>query len=548
MHPHRFHTRCVLSCIALLLLASNPVAAQRVDGAARTKPDPAAATLDSLIARAMALSPRLRASEARSAAAQARIKPAGLRPDPMVMAGVQNMPIANPGFDDDMTMKMVGVTQTIPLWGKLGFARDAARRDAEVANAQTAAVALEIRRDVRTAYYELAYVDRALEIVASNRLVLIDLIAASEIRFATGFTPSAGDPASGTAAGAAGSVSSGAPARGLTAVPAGNAPRSTGSSMGGMGSASNAASSAGGSAPLSSANAAPASSMGGAAGGMSAGGAAMPSGIGAVLRARLDAVRLAEQASMLREQRREVLARLNSLIDRPADAEVAVIGLPQAVVSAAVAATARDVRFESAILGSRASGSPLPSVDSLQRLAIHASPALASRTSMVAAQSARAELTLRERRPDIEASIEYGQRSGGRPDMVTATVSIPLFLHRAARQDQYATESRAILSALEADRADATNQLTAEVVRLHAAAERIRTQLALYQSAVLPQTQLSVDAARFAFETGSGTLTSVLDAQADVFNSQIAYHRALADFARTIAELEQVVGVEVIHD
>src|ERR1051326_2256284 len=45
--------------------------------------------LDSLIARAIAVNPRITAARRRVDAARARVGPAGARPDPMLMAGIQ---------------------------------------------------------------------------------------------------------------------------------------------------------------------------------------------------------------------------------------------------------------------------------------------------------------------------------------------------------------------------------------------------------------------------------------------------------------------------
>ena len=56
--------------------------------------------LDSLIALARATNPSIRSAAARREAALARVFPAGLRPDPMLMVGVQNMPVRDPGFTD----------------------------------------------------------------------------------------------------------------------------------------------------------------------------------------------------------------------------------------------------------------------------------------------------------------------------------------------------------------------------------------------------------------------------------------------------------------
>src|SRR5256885_1269367 len=52
-----------------------------------------ALNLDSLVARALSTSPRLRAANARVDAARARVRPASTPPDPMLMAGIINQPL-----------------------------------------------------------------------------------------------------------------------------------------------------------------------------------------------------------------------------------------------------------------------------------------------------------------------------------------------------------------------------------------------------------------------------------------------------------------------
>jgi outer membrane protein TolC len=431
-----------------------------------------AQSLDSLVARAIAASPTVRAAEARIASAQARVGPAGIRPDPMLMAGIQNMPAFSPGFGDEMTMKMVGVSQMIPLGGKLRVARSVAEAEVTVATETRRAALLDVERNVRLAAFDIGYVDRALTVVERNRVTLGDIISAAEIRFGTG-----------TASGGGGGMGSG-----------------------------------------------PASS-----------------GLADILRARAEAAKLGEQAAMLHEQRRAAIAAINAMLGRPSADSVSGAGIPASLERVAVAPDASAVRFESAVLGSRAAGSPLLSVDSLQKLARANSAEIRVPAAMIAVQALRAELATRERRPDIEASVQYGQRDG-MPDMLTATVSIPLQLRRKDRQDQMVTAERSELAAIEADRAAAINRVNAEIARLHAMAERARTQLALYKTAMIPQAQLGVEAATVAFRSGTESLRAVLDAQTMVFNSEIAYHLALLDFARAIAELQQVVGTEVLHD
>jgi Outer membrane protein len=142
--------------------------------------------LDSLVAVALEANPSIKAAAARADAARARVAPVGARPDPVLMAGIQNFPVSEPGFSDFMTMKMIGITQTFPFPGKLSLRTRAASGEVTAAEAALQAARLDVTTRVNEAYYELAFADRALAIVRRNQSVLANLIAVSEARYTTG--------------------------------------------------------------------------------------------------------------------------------------------------------------------------------------------------------------------------------------------------------------------------------------------------------------------------------------------------------------------------
>ena len=423
-----------------------PILAQRSDSA----------DVESLTTLALGTSPTLRAARARVEAARSRVSPAGLRADPMLMIGVQNLPISDPGFTDEMTMKMVGVGQTIPYPGKLALSRRVAERELAVAEAAAEGFSRGIVRDVRDAYYELAFLDRALDIAERNRDVLTSLNAVTEARYGAGTT-----------------------------------------------------------------------------------------GQQDVLKARVEAARLAETAVDLTERRRGTLARLNALLDRPSDSPIEGPVVPGRIARAAIVDSTADVRFTSAALGARASDSPLPAIEELQSLALRESPALREADATIAAQQARSALAQLGSMPDFDISVQYGQRSGY-ADMVSATVAIPLPLQKRRSQDAQVTEVRAELSALEADRHARRNEVLAEVARLHSELERDRAQLALYVRSIIPQGRASLTSATSSYQVGRTELLTLLDHQATLFSYEMQYFRLLSDFASTLAELEQVIGKEVL--
>jgi len=266
-----------------------------------------------------------------------------------------------------------------------------------------------------------------------------------------------------------------------------------------------------------------------------------------VLTARVEATRVTESASALLEQRHAVLAQLNGALDRPSDTPVKRPRIPAHLERVAVAADPMQVRFAAATLGARATGSPLPSLDVLQGMALAGSPRLREQAALIAAQSARVALARWASRPDVDLSLQYGQRQG-RPDMITAQIALPLPLQRAKRQDAQQAESAAELTALEAEQQAQRNAIRAEVARLDAEIARSRTQLALYTKAVLPQAQAALAASLASYRTGRTALTAVLDARSAVFAYEMTYARAMADFAKGIAALEQVTGSSLLAE
>ena len=416
----------------------------------------AASAVDSLVTLALTTSPAIRAANARVDAAQARIAPAGARPDPTLMAGIQNFPISEPGFRDFMTMKMVGVSQTFPYPGKLSRQTTVAEDELAAATAAADIARRTVGREVRSAYYDLAFSSRALEIVTRTQGIVAGMIPVIEAHYAAGSATQAD-----------------------------------------------------------------------------------------VLRIRIEAARLADDGAMVVEEQRAMLARVNSLLDRSLATPVGDATIPAKISRAAVADTARQISFASSALGARVAGSPVMALDSIESIARRNSPALRQRDAMIAAQTARAELARRGSRPDIDVSLQYGQRNS-LSDMVTAVVSIPIPLQRRRKQDAEVAGADAEVRAMQSDRAAAANQLGSEIARLHGALERDRTQLALYVKAVLPQARAALASATSGYQTGRVDFTRLIDAQATLFSYETQYYRALTDFAKTLAELEEQAGIEVL--
>jgi cobalt-zinc-cadmium efflux system outer membrane protein len=403
-------------------------------------------SLDSLIATSLSDHPAIRAAAGRVEAARARVRPAGALPDPMLMAGIENLPLGRettaaghgaPPPEDDMpdmmTMKMVGVSQMVPFPGKLNARRRAAEQRVNGVQARLDEVRNRVVRDIRHSYFELAYIERALEITRAAHAANLNIERAAQARYAAG----------------------------------------TGEQR-------------------------------------------------AVLDARVATAEFAQQAIALEEQLRAQRALLAAALGDTTERAIGPITIPQRMVPES-----------------------LRPVATLQELAVRNNPMLRVRRSEIAALTYEVDIARKEYLPDFDLSVRYGQRNG-RPDMISASVAIPIPIQKGRKQDQLVRAGEADLTAAQAELVDATNRVRADVAQLHADLERIRAQLALFSKSIIPHAQAAIASATASLETGRIELFSVLERQNTLREYQIAFERLLADFAQKTAQLESIVGAEVL--
>lgn len=156
--------------------------------AASGKVIPAALELEQLIAEAQTNNPEIKASEERWQMTVSRAAQAGRLEDPMLMLKIQNGLIRDPfNFTlDPTTAKVIGLSQTVPVFGKRGLQRAGAERDAEAERWRIEERRIELRRMVQEAWFRIAVVDRSLEILEKNVTALDDLLRFSETMYGVG--------------------------------------------------------------------------------------------------------------------------------------------------------------------------------------------------------------------------------------------------------------------------------------------------------------------------------------------------------------------------
>lgn len=154
--------------------------------AASASPD-AGLSLRSLVDEALRNSPELRGAVKETEAADQRVRPAGALEDPMLEAGLLNVPIQPFSLNrEDMTMKMLGLSQKLPYPGKRALREQVAAKEAETLQYGLRETANRVVRDVKLAYFDLALIDETVRLLQGNRQILEQFLRIVEGRYAVG--------------------------------------------------------------------------------------------------------------------------------------------------------------------------------------------------------------------------------------------------------------------------------------------------------------------------------------------------------------------------
>lgn len=111
----------------------------------------------------------------------------GTLPDPMVSVNAMNFPTDTFERDQEaMTQLQVGFSQVFPFPGKLSLKEEAAEYDARAAGHSVDELRLQLIKNVKSKWWQLYYMDRALETVDSNQALLRQFITVAKTKYETG--------------------------------------------------------------------------------------------------------------------------------------------------------------------------------------------------------------------------------------------------------------------------------------------------------------------------------------------------------------------------
>ena len=241
-----------------------------------------------------------------------------------------------------------------------------------------------------------------------------------------------------------------------------------------------------------------------------------------VLRAQVEVARMTEDIARMEAMRSANVAKLNALLDGPADT----------VIGAAVLPDFPDV---------------VPAADTLLALALRSRPMIRAGESNLAAAEAMSVRARRELIPDLVVGVQYAQRSmemgTERMGSLMLGASVPLFAGR--RQLKWREEADAMRAMSAADLKWMKADTRGRIGEILATLNRARRLADLYSQTVLPQAEAAVTSSIAAYRVGRVDFMNVLD-------NRMTVNRYLQELAtlrmeegQGWAEMEMLIGREL---
>lgn len=189
-------------------------------------------------------------------------------------------------------------------------------------------------------------------------------------------------------------------------------------------------------------------------------------------------------------------------------------------------------------------------LEALRRTARERRPWLAAQQSMLARNDKALELARKDYYPDFDFRVSYGQRDNfmdmRREDMISFTIAFNLPVWRGAKREPRVAEAQAMREQAARMYDARLNELDAMLRQQKANAEQALKSARLYETAILPQARLAVEASLAAYKVGRVDFPMLLDSQMTVFSYETAYAASVTRQHKALAEIELLTGEKVM--
>lgn len=143
--------------------------------------------VDAAVAKALAGNPGLQAVRSRALALSKIPVQKGTLPDPGVFISFMNLPVDSFAIGQEpMTQLQIGISQNLPYPGKLALQELVSQYEVDMAEYDVSEMQIHLVADVKAVWWNLFYLDRALEIVGSNQELLRQFVDIAQTKYKVG--------------------------------------------------------------------------------------------------------------------------------------------------------------------------------------------------------------------------------------------------------------------------------------------------------------------------------------------------------------------------
>jgi outer membrane protein, heavy metal efflux system len=246
-----------------------------------------------------------------------------------------------------------------------------------------------------------------------------------------------------------------------------------------------------------------------------------------IIRAQVELAKLEDILKSLEELRSPTVARLNSVLNRPADARL--------VWPKKEAFREKHIKRQYVI-----------------EALIKSNPELARLNWQVEAAEAEVELAKKRFYPDIGVGIDWiqtddaatsGARDSGKdPVILMFSMNIPLWRnsYKAAQRQTEANVRKA-----QQEKINTENEIVARAIKVLYDVEDSRRKISLYGDILVSKAEELVWASEEAYRSGTIDFLSLIDAQQMLLKYKLDYERTVTNNQQKLAELEMLIGREL---
>lgn len=144
-------------------------------------------TLEQALVIALQNNPSLAQIKASAKALDTIPSQLGSLPDPVISFNALNLPVDSFNTaQENMTQLQVGITQNLPFPGKLSLKQQSAEHEAITANFNVIEMRWWLKQSVKHTWWLIFYLDKALEIIDNNQLLLEQFVKTAQTKYEVG--------------------------------------------------------------------------------------------------------------------------------------------------------------------------------------------------------------------------------------------------------------------------------------------------------------------------------------------------------------------------